>query len=199
MKLRLKGESEWKDYKLYFNEDGSLHGVIFDEVKVKRSLASMNGKNETIEVSSPILLPLDCFDMWEEPNWQSVRTQAAIAAMQGVMGFFGSIDYNRETIAKLAVEQADALIKELQGTSDGLAGVTIQKPIKDDLLSRKLTDFPLSVRSLNCLKANDINTVRDLVKLNKTDWLKFRTSGKKSLNELDDFITEHGLSWGMNV
>ena len=44
----------------------------------------------------------------------SLRNQAAIAAMQGVMNFFGSIDYNRETIAKLAVEQADALIAELK-------------------------------------------------------------------------------------
>ena len=44
----------------------------------------------------------------------SLRNQAAIAAMQGVMNFFGSIDYNRETIAKLAVEQADALIEELR-------------------------------------------------------------------------------------
>ena len=44
-----------------------------------------------------------------------MRIQAAIAAMQGVMNFFGSIDYNKETIAKLAVEQADALIKELRG------------------------------------------------------------------------------------
>lgn len=49
------------------------------------------------------------------PNeWQGVRIQAAIAAMQGIMNFFGSIDYNRETIAKLAVEQADALIEELK-------------------------------------------------------------------------------------
>lgn len=47
-------------------------------------------------------------------DWGALRNQAAIAAMQGVMGFFGSIDYNRETIAKLAVEQADALIKELR-------------------------------------------------------------------------------------
>jgi hypothetical protein len=47
-------------------------------------------------------------------EWQGVRIQAAIAAMQGVMNFFGSIDYNRETIAKLAVEQADALIEELK-------------------------------------------------------------------------------------
>ena len=47
-------------------------------------------------------------------EWRGVRIQAAIAAMQGVMNFFGSIDYNRDTIAKLAVEQADALIKELK-------------------------------------------------------------------------------------
>ena len=197
MKLRLKGESEWKDYKLCFNE-GDFCGVIFGEVKVKRPLPSLNGENDTIEVSEPMLLPLDCFDMWEEPNWQSVHTQAAIAAMQGVMNFFGSIDYNKETIAKLAVEQADALIKELRGT-DKLDDVAKPKHQKDDLLNRKLMDFPFSVRSLNLLTANDIITVRDLVKLNKTDWLKFRNGGKKSLMELDDFITEHGLSWGMNV
>lgn len=47
-------------------------------------------------------------------EWQGVRIQAAIAAMQGVMNFFGSIDYNREDIAKLAVEQADALIEQLK-------------------------------------------------------------------------------------
>ena len=144
-------------------------------------------------------MPFDKFDLWEEPNWQSVRTQAAIAAMQGVMNFFGSIDYNKETIAKLAVEQADALIKELQGASNSVIDKATQKHPQDDFLNRQLTDFPLSVRSLNCLKANNIHTVRDLVRLNKIDWLKFRTSGKKSLNELDDFITEHGLSWGMNV
>ena len=50
----------------------------------------------------------------EDGYWQNVRVYAAIAAMQGVMNFFGSIDYNRETIAKLAVEQADALIDKLK-------------------------------------------------------------------------------------
>lgn len=47
-------------------------------------------------------------------EWKYVRIQVAIAAMQGVMTFFGSIDYNRDTIAKLAVEQADALIEQLK-------------------------------------------------------------------------------------
>ena len=50
----------------------------------------------------------------EDEHWQDVRERASIAAMQGVMDFFGSIDYNKETIAKLAVEQADALIAELR-------------------------------------------------------------------------------------
>ena len=50
----------------------------------------------------------------ENTDWQALRNQDAIAAMQGVMNFFGSIDYNKETIAKLAVEQADALIEKLK-------------------------------------------------------------------------------------
>ena len=50
----------------------------------------------------------------EDEHWQDVRERAAIAAMQGVMDFFGSIDYNRDTIARLAVKQADVLIAELR-------------------------------------------------------------------------------------
>ena len=50
----------------------------------------------------------------EDEHWQDVRECAAITAMQGIMNFFGSLDYNKETIAKLAVEQADALIAELK-------------------------------------------------------------------------------------
>ena len=53
-------------------------------------------------------------DVVEDKHWQDVRERAAIAAMQGVMNFFGSIDYNKETIAKLAVEQADVLIEQLK-------------------------------------------------------------------------------------
>ena len=55
-------------------------------------------------------------DLWNNDNtdWQALRNQAAIAAMQGIMNCFGSIGYNKETIAKLAVEQADALIDKLK-------------------------------------------------------------------------------------
>ncbi len=53
------------------------------------------------------------------------------------------------------------------------------------LLKTKLVDLDLSVRALNCLKAADIDTLADLVTLNKHDLLKFRNFGKKSLTELE--------------
>ena len=56
------------------------------------------------------------------------------------------------------------------------------------LLKTKLVDMDLSVRALNCLKAADVETLGDLVQFNKTDLLKFRNFGKKSLTELDDLL-----------
>ena len=67
------------------------------------------------------------------------------------------------------------------------------------LLKTKLTDQDLSVRALNCLKAADVDTVGDLVKLNRNDLLKFRNFGKKSLTELDELLTSLNLKFGMDV
>ena len=67
------------------------------------------------------------------------------------------------------------------------------------LLKTKLSDQDLSVRALNCLKAADVDTVGDLVKLNRNDLLKFRNFGKKSLTELDDLLANLNLHFGMDV
>ena len=67
------------------------------------------------------------------------------------------------------------------------------------LLKTKLTDMNLSVRALNCLKAADVETLGDLVQYNKTDLLKFRNFGKKSLSELDDLLLSLNLSFGMDI
>ena len=64
------------------------------------------------------------------------------------------------------------------------------------LLKTKLVDMNLSVRALNCLKAADVETLGDLVQYNKTDLLKFRNFGKKSLTELDDLLESLNLSFG---
>jgi len=67
------------------------------------------------------------------------------------------------------------------------------------LLKTKLTDLDLSVRALNCLKAADVETIGELVSFNKTDLLKFRNFGRKSLVELEDLVKDKGLQFGMNV
>ena len=67
------------------------------------------------------------------------------------------------------------------------------------LLKTKLVDMNLSVRALNCLKAADVETLGDLVQYNKTDLLKFRNFGKKSLSELDDLLESLNLSFGTDI
>ena len=67
------------------------------------------------------------------------------------------------------------------------------------LLKTKLVDMDLSVRALNCLKAADVDTLGDLVQYNKTDLLKFRNFGKKSLTELDDLLESLNLSFGTDI
>jgi DNA-directed RNA polymerase subunit alpha len=63
----------------------------------------------------------------------------------------------------------------------------------------KLTDLDLSVRALNCLKAAEVETLGDLVSFNKSDLLKFRNFGKKSLTELENLVASKNLEFGMNV
>lgn len=67
------------------------------------------------------------------------------------------------------------------------------------LMNTKVIDLNITVRSLNCLKAADIETLGDLIKYNKNDLLKFRNFGKKSMAELDDLLDSMNLHFGMDV
>ena len=67
------------------------------------------------------------------------------------------------------------------------------------LLKTKLTDMDLSVRALNCLKSAEVETLGELVVFNKTDLLKFRNFGKKSLTELEELLLSLNLQFGMDI
>ena len=60
-------------------------------------------------------------------------------------------------------------------------------------------ELELSVRSSNCLRAADIQTIGDLVRRDEQEMLKFRNFGRKSLTELNKILEEKGLSFGMDV
>ena len=67
------------------------------------------------------------------------------------------------------------------------------------LLKSKLTDMDLSVRALNCLKAAEVETLGELVSYTKSDLMKFRNFGKKSLTELEELVHAKGLNFGFDV
>ena len=67
------------------------------------------------------------------------------------------------------------------------------------LLKSKLSELGLSVRALNCLKTAEVQTLGELVSFNKSDLLKFRNFGKKSLTELEALVEDKGLSFGLDI
>ncbi len=67
------------------------------------------------------------------------------------------------------------------------------------LLKTRLTEHDLSVRALNCLKAAEVETLGDLVKFHRSELLKFRNFGKKSLTELDELLASKDLHFSMDV
>ena len=74
-----------------------------------------------------------------------------------------------------------------------------QAPVIDPLLLRTVDDLELTVRSANCLKAENIHYIGDLVQRNESDLLKAPNLGRKSLNEIKDILVSKGLSLGMQV
>ncbi|MCC6964339.1 MAG: DNA-directed RNA polymerase subunit alpha [candidate division Zixibacteria bacterium] len=68
-----------------------------------------------------------------------------------------------------------------------------------NLLNTRVDELELSVRSSNCLRAANIQTLRDLVQRSESDMLKYRNFGRKSLTELTAILEELGLSWGMDL
>lgn len=67
------------------------------------------------------------------------------------------------------------------------------------LLKSKLADMDLSVRALNCLKAAEVETLGELVSYSKSDLMKFRNFGKKSLTELEELVNSKSLNFGFDV
>jgi len=68
-----------------------------------------------------------------------------------------------------------------------------------NLLKTRVDELELSVRSSNCLRAANIQTIQDLVTKTESDMLKYRNFGRKSLNEISTLLEEMNLSFGMDI
>jgi DNA-directed RNA polymerase subunit alpha len=98
--------------------------------------------------------------------------------------------------ARVLMEQL-AVFADLQGTE--LTTETAKSPQVDPILLQPVDDLELTVRSANCLKAESIYYIGDLIQRTETELLKTPNLGRKSLNEIKEILASKGLTLGMKL
>jgi DNA-directed RNA polymerase subunit alpha len=98
--------------------------------------------------------------------------------------------------AKVLVEQL-SVFADLKGTP--LPVEQPKLPQVDPVLLRPVDDLELTVRSANCLKAENIYYIGDLIQRTETELLKTPNLGRKSLNEIKEVLASRGLTLGMKL
>lgn len=98
--------------------------------------------------------------------------------------------------ARVLMDQL-SLFADLEGTTPAIEA---SKPVQvDPLLLRPVDDLELTVRSANCLKAENIYYIGDLIQRTENELLKTPNLGRKSLNEIKDVLAARGLTLGMKL
>jgi DNA-directed RNA polymerase subunit alpha len=98
--------------------------------------------------------------------------------------------------ARVLVDQL-SLFADLKGTPALME--TPKTPQVDPILLRPVDDLELTVRSANCLKAENIYYIGDLIQRTETELLKTPNLGRKSLNEIKEVLASRGLTLGMKL
>ena len=103
-----------------------------------------------------------------------------------------------------AIRRAGSILKDqlsvfvdLQGQEEGTAKAA--EELYDPILLRPVDELELTVRSANCLKAENIHYIGDLVQRTEVELLRTPNLGKKSLTEIKEVLESHGLSLGMRL
>ena len=103
-----------------------------------------------------------------------------------------------------AIRRAGAILKDqldvfvdLQGQDE--ADAAAAESHVDPVLMRPVDELELTVRSANCLKAENINYIGDLIQRTEVELLRTPNLGKKSLTEIKEVLESHGLALGLRV
>jgi DNA-directed RNA polymerase subunit alpha len=99
--------------------------------------------------------------------------------------------------ARILVDQL-SVFAALEGTAEPVAA-SRASPQVDPILLRPVDDLELTVRSANCLKAENIYYIGDLIQRTENELLKTPNLGRKSLNEIKEVLAARGLTLGMKL
>ncbi len=114
------------------------------------------------------------------------------------------IETNGTLTPEEAIRRAGSILKDqldvfvdLQGQDE--ADLAAAESHVDPILMRPVDELELTVRSANCLKAENINYIGDLIQRTEVELLRTPNLGKKSLTEIKEVLESHGLALGMRV
>ncbi len=114
-------------------------------------------------------------------------------------GIISAEDAVRDS-AKILIDQL-AVFAQLEGGDIDNAALSISRTSTqfDPVLLRPVDDLDLTVRSANCLKAENIYYIGDLIQRSENELLKMPNLGRKSLNEIKEVLASRGLTLGMKL
>ena len=139
---------------------------------------------------------------------EAVRKSAAIlvdqlqvfASIEGNESAFPVDPGNRTTIGGGIGGQVSGVSAGIEGLGAGTgAGFGASTGTIDPILLRPVDDLELTVRSANCLKAENIYYIGDLIQRTENELLKTPNLGRKSLNEIKEVLASRGLTLGMRL
>ncbi len=104
----------------------------------------------------------------------------------------------------MAIEHSSTILQQQLAAFVNLDAIAEQEAKKeqndfDPLLMRSIEELELTVRSTNCLKAESIFLIGDLIQRSEFDLLKTPNLGKKSLNEIKDVLASKGFALGTTI
>ncbi len=124
---------------------------------------------------------------------ETVRQSARILVEQ--LAVFASLEGGTLSFGDLAAQQGSAP----QAVGAAAPNMAARGPQMDPILTRPVDDLELTVRSANCLKAENIYYIGDLIQRTENELLKTPNLGRKSLNEIKEVLATRGLTLGMRL
>ena len=183
----------------------SAGGKLSMEMKVERSLGYLAGNLRDLGESGKSIgkLVLDAsFSPVRRVSYtvESARVEQRTDLDKLIM----EIETNGAIEPEEAIRTAARILMEQLSVFADLAGTALpvenQKTVQvDPLLLRPVDDLELTVRSANCLKAENIYYIGDLIQRTENELLKTPNLGRKSLNEIKEVLAARGLTLGMKL
>lgn len=144
----------------------------------------------------------------EGKTFKEVQEITKLTAQRQAVVFQNGVNRLMNNLGGLSkkLQDFDKLAGDLYETQQQLKKFEEQNKVENTLtekqkkiLSLPLTETGLTARVINVCDFGNVHTVSDLVKLSKTEFLKLRNCGKKTVDEVDAFFLKNNLSWKMQV